>query len=125
MFSKAGLMKIGLFGEGFRYAVGIPQARFYFKWLKRDTDWNTKSHFFFSNCFLVFSAVNSVKDGNILDCSNLKASVDNKLEIDHLIGYVSERVEDIVGKGEKCWLSSLLFQGHKGLGLYGKELTHY
>ena len=48
--------------------------------------------------------VNSLLSNKILDWSKLKAIADDKVNVTEKLKFVLGRVENIVGKGEKCWL---------------------
>ena len=48
--------------------------------------------------------LNSLPNDNFLDGSKLKAFAENKLNLAEKLKFVSERVENIVGKEKKCWL---------------------
>ena len=48
--------------------------------------------------------LNTLPNDKILDQSKLKRFADNKINVIQKQKFVLERVEKIVGKGEKCWL---------------------
>ena len=45
---------------------------------------------------------NSIPNDKILDCSKLKAFVDDKIEVLKMMIFVFDRVKNIVGKGENA-----------------------
>ena len=49
-------------------------------------------------CFL------TLPNNKMLDMSNFKAFADDKIILAQKLKFVLEKVENIVGKGEKCWL---------------------
>ena len=54
-------------------------------------------------CFGTHS-INSLPNNNILDWSKMKASADNKINLNEKFNFGLGRVENIVGKMGKCWL---------------------
>ena len=46
---------------------------------------------------------NSLPNDKILNRSNLKAFADNKINVPEKLKFASEKIENILGKGEKCW----------------------
>ena len=55
---------------------------------------------------------NSLPNDKILDWFKFKAFVDNKLNMTQASKFVSDRAENIVGKGEKCWLPAFSLHPH-------------
>ena len=50
------------------------------------------------------SLLNSLSNGKILDGSRLKAFSDDKVKVLKKVIFVFDRLENILGKGKKCWL---------------------
>ena len=68
-------------------------------WLKQPSNSN-KLLFLLVKVQLFYSAVNSLRNNNILDWSKFKAFADNKINVTYKLKFVSERIENILGKGE-------------------------
>ena len=47
--------------------------------------------------------LNSLPDDKILDWSNLKELADFKINVTEKVKFGLGQIENIVGKGEKCW----------------------
>ena len=61
--------------------------------------------------------MNSFPDKKSLDWSKFKASADDKINVTDKLKFVSERVENIVKKAEKCWLPAFFSStGHRPAG---------
>ena len=56
---------------------------------------------------IYFSNGLTLPNKKFLDCPDSKAlNADNKINVTRKFIFVLERLENIVGKGEKCWLSA-------------------
>ena len=53
-----------------------------------------------------WSTISSYPNDKILDWSTLKAFADSQIIVSEKLKFVLGRVENIVGKGEKCWFLS-------------------
>ena len=61
--------------------------------------------------------VNPLPNDKILDWSKFNALTDDKINVTRNLKFVLDNVENILGKGRKCWLKKPLFSESLKVGI--------